>query len=247
MIENFVAPQIEDGYVKVANDLIEALARFNLTGIEWRIIAAIMRKTYGFNKLQDSISYSQIAEITKIERRNVIRAIKKLVEKKVITSVKADTSYINGWKINKYYMDWIDGIIYPHRTSVKADTTPSTSVKADTTLVSRLTPELVSALTPTIDKRQLTKDTPPVRSPLMRFSTIESIDENAISEISEKYHVSTDFVRDCLDNLVNYCGAHGKKYKDYRLALINFVKSDSRKSLSVAPNTYGKLTIISAA
>lgn len=243
MIEQIGVPQIEDGYVKIANDLVEALARFNLTGVEWRIVAAIMRKTYGFNKVHDSISYTQIAEITKIDRRNVIRSIQKLVAKNVITSVKADTSYINGYKINKYYMSWIDGIIYPHRASVKADTTLPTSVKADTTLVSALTPELVSRLTPTIDKRQLTKDNPSV-SPLQKFGSLESIDETAISEISQKYRVSIDFVKDRLDDLATYCGAHGKKYKDYRLALINFVKSDARKSLSVAPNTYGKLTII---
>ena len=47
-----------------------------------------------------------------------------------------------------------------------------------------------------------------------------------LEEISEQYDVPIELVGNSLDDLSNYCKAHGKKYKDYKSALINFVKRD---------------------
>ena len=56
--------QIDDGYTKVANELLEAIMRINLSSYEFRVIMAIMRKTYGYSKKHDYISLSQLEEIT---------------------------------------------------------------------------------------------------------------------------------------------------------------------------------------
>ena len=47
---NRASPQLEDGYTRIANELIEALMRTNLSAYQSRVLWAIWRKTYGFNK-----------------------------------------------------------------------------------------------------------------------------------------------------------------------------------------------------
>lgn len=223
------SPQLENGYVRIASELLEALARFNLTGIEWRIVAAIMRKTYGYNKKESRISYSLISEITNINRRSVIRSIKNLINRKVITSVKDDTDYINHYQINKSYVEWIKGISRLYRNSVIGDTSNQTSVTQVTTLVSRVTPPSVTGDTNTSvigdthyiqktnNKRQSTKD---------RGTSLSDLTDDDFVEIAEKYHTTLAFVRSKFDDLQNYCGAHNRKYANYRLALMKWVKKD---------------------
>lgn len=78
--------QIDDGYTKVANELLEAIMRINLSSYEFRVIMAIMRKTYGYSKKQDYISLSQLEEITDIKACHICRTLKKLKAKNMILS-----------------------------------------------------------------------------------------------------------------------------------------------------------------
>lgn len=61
------------------------------------------------------------------------------------------------------------------------------------------------------------------------YSDISSLGESEFKEIAEHYQVPLTFVMSCYDSLVNYCEAHGKRYKNYLAALRNFVKSDALK------------------
>ena len=98
------SPQLEDGYLKIANELWDALIQFPLSDYERRVLMAIMRKTYGFNKKQDAISLTQICKMTKILRQNVCKAIKRLVSKQII--LRTETTYTTNYLINKYYLTW---------------------------------------------------------------------------------------------------------------------------------------------
>lgn len=71
---------IDDGYTKVANELLEAIASADLTARQLKVMLAYMRKTYGFNKKSDRIADEQIASITGISRQNVNKAKKELLE-----------------------------------------------------------------------------------------------------------------------------------------------------------------------
>lgn len=71
---------IDDGYTKVANELLEAIASADLTARQLKLMLAYMRKTYGFNKKSDRIADEQIASITGISRQNVNKAKKELLE-----------------------------------------------------------------------------------------------------------------------------------------------------------------------
>ena len=97
-------PQIEDGYIKIANELGEALAKTNLSPYESRIFWAILRKTYGWHKKSDWISLSQFIELTGLIKPDIIRAIKKLIKKNIITQTGNDKG--KEYSINKHYTKW---------------------------------------------------------------------------------------------------------------------------------------------
>ena len=43
-------PQKEEGYTAIANDLFEAVYRFNFTLRELKVLLSIIRRTYGYNR-----------------------------------------------------------------------------------------------------------------------------------------------------------------------------------------------------
>ena len=43
-------PQLEDGYVRIANELFAAMAAFGFTGRQMAVLMVIIGKTYGYNK-----------------------------------------------------------------------------------------------------------------------------------------------------------------------------------------------------
>jgi phage replication O-like protein O len=77
--------QLENGYVKIANELLDAVIRLRLTGYQTSIFFSIIRKTYGFNKREDQISLSQFEEMAGIARRNVYRTVQELQSMNLIT------------------------------------------------------------------------------------------------------------------------------------------------------------------
>lgn len=140
-------PQRENGYTAIANEILEALARIDIPGEARRVLDVIMRKTYGFNKKEDVISYSQLAYFTGLSRRNAIRAVQSLVLMNLI-SVKKDTT--NSYSINKDFETWKP--VSKKTLGVVSKSTLS-SVKTDQKLVSRLT-----HTKETITKESITKE-----------------------------------------------------------------------------------------
>jgi len=69
-----------------------------------------------------------------------------------------------------------------------------------------------------------------------KHSSIKDIGEEDLVEISEKYHVSLGFVKLKLETLVNYCESKGKRYKNYKSALRNFVLSDMQRQIERKQN-----------
>lgn len=85
------APQAENGFTRIANDILEALARIRIPGEARQILDVILRKTYGWGKKEDHISLSQFHEATGIKKPSIIRAIKQLLAMKlIIVSEKAN-------------------------------------------------------------------------------------------------------------------------------------------------------------
>ncbi len=119
-------PQIEEGYTKIANELLMALTRSNLQGSEFMICLAVLSKTYGWNKKHDQISLSQFQKLTGMYKGRCIRAIKHLVSYSVLGSTVGNTTTSSTYWIIKDYDKWnIPSIA--HGTSIVHRTSPSTT------------------------------------------------------------------------------------------------------------------------
>lgn len=103
------SPQVEDGYTRLANELLEALMRINLSAYQSRVILAVIRKTYGFGKKEDRISNSQLVELTGIHKAHISRTIKELKAAKIVTQAG------NKLAFNKDYQGWAE---LPKRVTV---------------------------------------------------------------------------------------------------------------------------------
>ena len=69
----------DNGFTRIANELLEAIASADLTARQLKLMMAYIRKTYGFNKKTDRIADEQISQLTGISRQNVNKAKKELL------------------------------------------------------------------------------------------------------------------------------------------------------------------------
>lgn len=56
-----VKADTRNGFTQVANELLDYLAKLDITKRQWRVMVSLIRKTYGFNKKTDWIVGEQIA------------------------------------------------------------------------------------------------------------------------------------------------------------------------------------------
>lgn len=99
-------PQLEDGYLKLATELVKAFARANLERNESKILWAIMLKTYGWHKKADSISLTQFSDMTGMDRRAVCRTIQSLEIRNIIKISSPGRSKTNVYQIQKNHELW---------------------------------------------------------------------------------------------------------------------------------------------
>ncbi len=78
-------PQCEDGFTRIANELLDAMCKLHLSGNQWKVLHAVIRKTYGWNKTVDFLTGTQIAEMTEMYSTHVYTALRVLRERRIIT------------------------------------------------------------------------------------------------------------------------------------------------------------------
>lgn len=104
------SPQTTNGFTKIANEIIEQLAKTELKGSEFAIILTILRKTYGFNKKEDKISVSQLQELIKLSRRTIIYNLQNLEAKNILVIKRermGSRNEVNLIRFNKDYDMWV--------------------------------------------------------------------------------------------------------------------------------------------
>ncbi len=128
--------QVENGnFARIHNEILERLALTDLSGSEFRCLLFLLRKTYGYQKKQDKISYSQFADGTGLDRRSVIRSLEKLVSRSIIVCRDNGNNRPQSWAFNKYFEQWDKtSVISVTKTSDQNDTSSrKTSDQNDTT------------------------------------------------------------------------------------------------------------------
>ena len=76
----------KSGYTKVPHDILEALIFAKLTGAQYQLILAIIRRTLGFRKEEAEISLSYFGELTGLSRQGIKKAKRGLETENIISA-----------------------------------------------------------------------------------------------------------------------------------------------------------------
>lgn len=97
-------PQLEDGYIRIANELFDAILSFKFTYRQIKVLLAVLRKTYGYGKKSDDISASQIGKMCGMPRPHVASTLVELEQLNVL--FREPGRYGTITSINKKYSEW---------------------------------------------------------------------------------------------------------------------------------------------
>ena len=109
-------PQCENGFIRIANELFDALMRYSPGRTEHQVLFAIIRLTYGWNKKEGKISISRLQKLTGKSRRMIIYALKNLESKNMVTIKRSRScspqkggsmNDINVISFQKNYEKWV--------------------------------------------------------------------------------------------------------------------------------------------
>lgn len=105
------SPQLENGFLQIANELYEAINRSHYSRVQLKIIHCILRETYGRSRKKYSkISVAKISKMIDESSSAVSYSLKKLIDLNVINviqnySVNHSARVIG---VNKDYESWIE-------------------------------------------------------------------------------------------------------------------------------------------
>ena len=100
-------PQLEDGYTRIANELLEAIFKADFNGSQMRVLFCLIRNTYGYARKECDFSNSFVAKWTGLNKKSAAAVIKSLEDGKVITVLKQSTySSPKKVKLNKHIEEW---------------------------------------------------------------------------------------------------------------------------------------------
>lgn len=174
-------PQLEDGFTPIANEILEAMARINLSSYQLNIVMVVWRKTYGWGKKVDWISINQIARMTGIHKRNVNQNVKKLVEKNMIRKNGRQMAF------NKNHSEW-KGL---RRKGIDLDTLKKEGIDLDTKGIDLDTQKVFKSMD---TKETLTKETIQKKEDCLSFSIKEKNQKERIERVAKKYELTFDEV-----------------------------------------------------
>jgi len=87
-------------HTQIPNEILDETHLYSES--ELKVILAICRKTIGWHKQEDNISFSQIAEITGLSSASISKALKELEEIRLITVTRKDGI------TNHYYINYFE-------------------------------------------------------------------------------------------------------------------------------------------
>jgi len=192
-------PQLENGYIKIATEIMEALTKYRIPGEQMQCLLFIIRKTYGWNKKEDSIALIQFVDATGINMPNVCRALKGLIDKNII--IKKDNRAITKYLFNKRYKTWKP--LSKKITVIKKDNL-GLSKKIDT--IDTITKDIKK-----IYKRKI-PDVFPLTNNLKEYAFKKGIFKNEVEEIFEHFK--------------NYHGSNGTQKVKWDLCWYTWVRNE---------------------
>lgn len=101
-------PQLEQGHTRVANELLEGLARHLTTsGNQLAVMLLVMRYSYGYQRKHADFTVLEIATKLGLDRKNVRVAVAALVERNMLTVTIRPGHTRRRYEIRKDLKRWV--------------------------------------------------------------------------------------------------------------------------------------------
>ncbi len=110
----------EDGFTRIANLILEALAMARLNGMQKGICMFLFRRTYGWNRSEDAITLSEFAEACGSSRSYISRQITELIRKNIICRVAYQPGKTPVYSFITRISDWDQDCININALSINA-------------------------------------------------------------------------------------------------------------------------------
>ncbi len=233
-------PQLERGYTRIANELLEALMKVYLSNYERRVLDCIIRYTYGFQKKKTNLSLTFISKATGIPLSHVSRTKKKLLEKNIVTQIGN-----NQLSLQKQYKKWVTQI-GNHRLpkQVTKEKRASQRAKAKKVTQTGKLPKQVSKVTQ-IGKKKLPKQggnkeniNKTYKYIYRSLKYLDNLPLEDIEEFEKKFELTSNEIKTKAAELKDYCLAKGRRYKDYKAFLRNALRKEYLKLLERRKNDW---------
>ena len=103
--------ELEDGYGRIANLLLEALSISKLNGKQMSICLFIIRRTYSWGKKSDEIALKEFALACDSSETYMSKQLKQLIEWKVVKRKNYSPGKIPEYEINTRVDEWDKGCL----------------------------------------------------------------------------------------------------------------------------------------
>ena len=95
------SPQLENGFTRVANELLEAILRTQLSSREQKCLLAVARETYGWSCKAKTVTAYRVATLTGIQRTKASVALGTLKQRNILVNGSG------GLGLQKDYETWL--------------------------------------------------------------------------------------------------------------------------------------------
>jgi phage replication O-like protein O len=221
--DNVADPQLQNGYTKIANELLEALCRLNISGNELRILLYIIRRTYGFNRVYAEMPLSEISVAVGIRKNHVSEVLNRLSAKNIIElhssrGIKPQTiSIVKNYE--KWAVESCAVLPFPKTGTVPENRNPTIPEIGNPTI-----PEIGN---PTYkEKKKNIKERGKERTPRGRYGNV-FLSDDEINKLNQDY--GEGHIRDYIQRVDSHVQSTGKPYADYEATIRKWLAQDGVK------------------
>lgn len=201
------SPQLENGYTRIANEIMDELCRFRMAGEARQVLDFIIRKTWGFNKKEDKISNSQIVEGTGLSKGRASLYLSQLIIHRIVTKSG------NKLCLNKDYSKWVSFKKLPKVVTNK-------SLPKVVTPVTKSGNKSLPSLGDTIDNKDNIQKT------YARKSFFTSLTEKEIDNLITSQRVSPSVVQDYMAQADEWSNGGGNKKLSWYITIRGWIRRD---------------------
>lgn len=232
---NVVTLNKSQGFTRMDNDLMEAIAAIDLPGRELRVLMAIARKTIGYQLSEARITADEIGKLTNMRRDVASKAISHLLARRVIHRVggsrgEIGVSPVAEWVFVETKQECLSETKSSHSAQVVSLVQPASETKTATSLLYSKIDPLVTVPSEQITAPQGADPAPIGKNNGVKFDGEDfEVDHALIAKWAKAYSpidVESEIARAAV-----WAAANPRKAKkDWRRFLVNWLADKSNKA-----------------